>query len=146
MEKETGLFMGTQLTWGGFGLRLLFAILLVSITYNPEGYSYYHWIFHHDPMISAPKVFAGVVLIIGWTIYLRATFRSLGPLGLALVIALFASLIWLLVDMGWVPIDSVRAVSYIVMFVMSMALAIGISWSHLRRRISGQVDTDDVED
>ena len=138
--------MATQLTWGGFGLRLLFAALLVSLTYNPEGYSYYHWLFQHEPMISAVKIFFGVVLVIGWTIYLRATFRSLGPLGLGLVIALFGSLIWLLADMGWVPVDSIRAVSYIVMFVLIMALAIGISWSHLRRRISGQVDMDDVEE
>ena len=138
--------MAVQLTWGGFGLRLLVAVLLVAVTYNPEGFSFYHWVIDHEPHFSVLKLFVGVVLLIGWTIYLRATMRSLGPLGLGLAIALFATFIWLLVDMGWVPADSVRAISYIVMFVLSMVMAVGISWSHIRRRISGQVDTDDVED
>jgi hypothetical protein len=29
--------------------------------------------------------------------------------------------------------------------VLSGILAIGVSWSHIRRRITGQVDVDDVE-
>ena len=32
----------------GFLLRLLFAVLLVFISYNPSGYSYYHW----PPLLS----------------------------------------------------------------------------------------------
>lgn len=138
--------MATQLTFAGFGLRLLVAVLLVAVTYNPEGFSFYHWVVDHEPLFSVPKLFVGIVLIIGWTIYLRATMRSLGPLGLGLAVALFATFIWLLVDMGWVPADSIRAISYIVMFVLVMVMSVGISWSHIRRRISGQVDTDDVED
>ncbi len=138
--------MGTQLTWGGFGLRLLFAVLLVSVTYNPEGLSYYDWVVNHAPHFTVFKLFAGVLLAIGWTIYLRATLRSLGPIGLGLSIALFGTFIWLLVDMGWVPADSVRSVSYIVMFILSAVLAVGISWSHVRRRLTGQLDMDDVED
>ncbi len=138
--------MASQLTWGGFGLRWLIAVILVVVTYNPEGYSYYDWVVSHTPHFTVFKLFVGVVLLIGWTIYLRATLRSLGGLGLGLAIALFGTFIWLLVDMGWVPADSVRAVSYIVMFVLGSVLAVGISWSHIRRRVSGQLDVDDVEE
>lgn len=138
--------MGSQLTWGGFGLRLLCAVLLVIVTYNPEGYSYYDWVVHGEPHFTVFKAFVGVVLLIGWTIYLRATLRSLGPIGLGLCVALFGTFIWLLIDMGWVPADSVRAVSYIVMFILSMVLSIGISWSHIRRRLTGQLDIDDVDE
>ncbi len=138
--------MATQLTLSGFGLRLLAAIVLVAATYNPEGYSYYDWAIRGLPDFSVLKAFAGVVLIIGWTIYLRATLRSLGPIGLGLAIALFGTGLWLLVDMGWVPADSVRSVSYLVMVVISAVLAIGISWSHVRRRLTGQVDADDVDE
>lgn len=135
-----------QLTWGGFGLRFLFAIILVAVTYNPEGYSYYHWLVQHEPFFTVPKAFAGVIVLIGWTIYLRATMRSLGPFGLLLTLALFGTFIWLLVDLGLVPADSARAVSYIAMFILSAVLAIGISWSHIRRRLTGQLDVDDVEE
>lgn len=138
--------MATQLTLGGFGLRWLAAIVLVAVSYNPEGFSYYDWVIGHTPHVSVLKVFVGVILVIGWTIYLRATMRSLGPLGLGLCIALFGTFIWLLVDMGWVPADSARAVSYIVMFILSSVMAVGISWSHVRRRLTGQIDMDDVEE
>ncbi len=138
--------MATQLSWGGFGLRLLVAVLLVIVSYNPEGFSYYDWVVHHEPHFTVLKAFVGVVLLIGWTVYLRATLRSLGPIGLGLSIALFGLFIWLLVDLGWVPADSVRAVSYMVMFVLSMVMSVGISWSHIRRRLTGQLDIDDVDE
>ena len=30
--------------------------------------------------------------------------------------------------------------------VLSLILAVGLSWSHIRRRLTGQVDVDDLED
>ena len=138
--------MAAQLTFAGFGWRLLAAIVLVAITYNPEGVSYYDWAIRGLPDFSVLKAFVGVILIIGWTIYLRATLRSLGPIGLTLALAFFGTGLWLLVDMGWVPADSVRSVSYLAMIVVAGVMAIGISWSHVRRRLSGQIDADDVDE
>jgi hypothetical protein len=132
--------------WTGIALRFLFGLVLVFSSYNPEGYSFYHWAIAQLPEFSVVKAFAGVVLLIGWTIYLRATLRSLGPFGLVLAVAFFGTLVWLLVDLHWVPADSVRAVSYIVLVVISGVLATGVSWSHVRRRISGQVDVDEVDE
>lgn len=138
--------MAAQLTFAGFGWRLLAAVVLVAVTYNPEGFSYYDWAIRGLPDFSVLKAFVGVILIIGWTIYLRATLRSLGPVGLTLALAFFGTGLWLLVDMGWVPADSVRSVSYLVMIVVAGVMAIGMSWSHVRRRLSGQVDADDVDE
>ena len=138
--------MATQLTFAGFGLRLLAAVVLVAVTYNPEGYSYYDWAIRSLPEFSVLKAFVGVILIIGWTIYLRATLRSLGPIGLTLTIAFFGTGLWLLVDLVGIPADSVRAVSYLVMVAVAGVLAVGISWSHVRRRLTGQVDADDVDE
>jgi hypothetical protein len=36
--------------------------------------------------------------------------------------------------------------TYVVQLVLCLILAIGMSWSHVRRRLSGQVDADDVDD
>ena len=91
------------------------------------------------------KVFVGVVLLIGWTIYIRATRRSLGIIGMTLAMAFFATLLWLFVDWGLIPADSVRAVSYIVLFVMGAILATGMCWSHICRRISSQMDVDEID-
>lgn len=130
----------------GILLRFIFAIVLVFCTYNPEGYSYYDWVLTNLKDITPLKVLAGIVLLIGWIIYIRATLKSLGALGLILATGFFGTLIWLLVDLDWIPADSARAVSYIVLFVLCAVLAAGMSWSHIRRRISGQVDVDELDD
>jgi len=134
------------ITAQGFGLRFLVAAVLVFATYNPEGWSYFHWVRQGFSEMLPLKAFAGVVLIVGWTVYLRATLRSLGPFGLLLAFAFFGTLLWIVVDMKLVPADSVRAISYLVEVVLCGVLAVGVSWSHVRRRISGQADVDEIDD
>jgi len=126
-------------------MRLLAAAVLVFSTYNPQGWSYYHWVTENPPNFSPMMALAGIVLLIGWTIFLRATARSLGAFGLILAAAFFGTLLWLLIDLDWVPADSVKAITYIVLIILSGILAIGISWSHIRRRMTGQVDVDEIE-
>lgn len=130
----------------GILVRFLFALVLVFCTYNPTEYSYYHWVVRHLPDYSVLKIFLGVVLVIGWTIFIRATLRSLGAVGLTLAFAFFGTLLWLIVDVGLVPADSVTALTYIVLVMLSGVLAVGMSWSHIRRRMSGQADIDDVDE
>ena len=133
------------LTWSGFFLRLLVAFILVFSSYNPSGYSYYHWVSENIDSLTPMIALAGVLLLVGWTILLRATFRSLGPFGLLLAAAFLGVLLWMMIDWGWFDADSLTAVTYIVLVVLSGILAIGVSWSHIRRRITGQIDVDDVE-
>jgi hypothetical protein len=133
------------ITWGGILLRFLTAVVLVFTTYNPDGYSYIHWVRDNLEEGLPLKVFAGVVLLIAWTVFIRATLRSLGALGLLLAAAFFGALIWLIVYYGLVPADSMRALTYIGLVVLCGVLATGVSWSHIRRRITGQVDTDELD-
>ena len=135
-----------QLTWLGLLLRFVFATVMVFATYNPSGYSYYDWLADSLPDYTVLMVFAGVVLLIGWTILVRATLRSLGAVGLALATAFFGALLWLIVDSGLISADSATAVAYLVLVTLSGVLATGVSWSHVRRRLTGQADVDDVED
>lgn len=135
-----------RFTWGGYLIRLAVGFALVFATYNPEGYSYYRWALQDLPAFSPLKVFAGVVLVIGWVIYLRASIRSLGPLGLALTGAFFASLVWLVVKYAYLPVASARAISYVVLSVIALVLSVGVSWSHISRRITGQVDADEIDE
>jgi hypothetical protein len=133
------------LTWSGFLLRFLAAFVLVFSTYNPSGYSYYHWVSENLSNLDPLMALAGVLLLIGWTIYLRATARSLGIFGLLLAGALLGTIIWLAIDWGLLHVDSVTAMTYIILVILCGVLAIGISWSHIRRRMTGQVDVDEVE-
>lgn len=138
--------MAKEITAAGVGLRFLAALVLVFLSYNPEGYSWYHWALRDLGSFTVLKGFAGVVLLIGWTMFLRATLHSLGAFGIGLAVAFFGTLLWLIVDWGLVPADSVRAVSYLVLLAASGVLTAGMTWSHIRRRVSGQFDVDEIEE
>ena len=139
-----------RLTPVGVIVRFLTALLLVYATFNPEGVSYFHWAIM--PLIRGEgigsigpiQVVAGILLLIGWLVFLQATRRSLGILGALLVLALGAALIWLLVDWHVLAPRSSRAFGHVALVIISLVLAIGLSWSSVNRRITGQLDTDQV--
>ena len=137
---------GRSFDFGGFLVRFAGALVLVAATWNPTGYSYGHWLTDTLPKPGPLVVLAGVVLLIGWVIYLRSTFRALGTLGLVLAAAFFGTLVWLLIDLGWVSTSGVSAMAWLVIFAAAAIMATGLSWSHVRRRLSGQQDVDDVDE
>ncbi len=131
--------------WDGFLLRFVFATLLVFATYNPEDVSYYHWVSEALPDFTVIKAFVGVIILIGWIILIRATLGSLGFIGILLAAAFFGLAIWLIVDVLGLSTDNVRVISYIVGIMLASVLSVGVSWSHVRRRVTGQVDTDEID-
>lgn len=135
-----------SLTWAGFGLRTLFALLLVFASFNPSGYSYFHWLKDIFPAINPYIALCGLVLLIGWAIYIRATLRSLGPIGIALASLLLGCIVWVFIDLGWFNWKNMNITAWVGLVIVSVILALGMSWSHIRRRMSGQVDTDDVDE
>ncbi len=132
------------LSWSGVGARFFFALILVLATYNPSGYSYLHWIKESINAINPYIALTGILLTIGWVVYLRATFRSLGFIGILLLTVLFGCILWLLIDLGLLSLEHDVVFHWVILFLVSLVLTIGISWSHIRRRLSGQVDI--VED
>ena len=131
-------------TFASFLLRFAFSIALVFLTYNPSGYSWFGWLGSETPMVY--KVAAGIVLLIGWVMFLRATTNSLGGFGMILAAAFFGVLIWLLEEWNLLALDDTATIQWVVLFVLSGVLAVGMSWSHVRRKLSGQYDTDEIEE
>ena len=129
-----------------FTLRFLGATLVVLLTFNPTGHSYFHWVSDavQSADFDAQHAFVGVVLLIGWTILIRSTLRSLGVFGLLLASGFIGTLVWLLDSYGLITAESNVAISWLALLSLSALLAIGMSWSHIRRHISGQIDVDDV--
>jgi Family of unknown function (DUF6524) len=138
--------MATEFNAGSFIGRWVFALALVMGTYNPTEYSYISWVFSESASFEPIIVGAGIALLIGWIIYLRATFMSMGWLGVILGSALFACVIWLLIDLGWLSLDSPGSITWVALVLLSLILATGMSWSHIRRRLTGQFDVDEVDD
>ena len=139
-----------RFNWQSFIIRLVFALLLVYGSYNPSTYSFYHWakeVLLGDALSLTPAfAMSAVVLLIGWTIYIRATLRSLGTFGLTLAFSFFAIIVWWLMDIGLLATGSRSILSYIILFLLAAILATGMSWSHIRRKMSGQVDVDEVDE
>ena len=138
--------MAKEFTVGGFIGRVVFAVVLVFGTYNPTDFSYMSWVLGEDTEFGPVPALVGVALLIAWIVFLRATFLSLGWLGITLGAALFGCVIWLFVDLGWLSLDSTSAISWVALLLVAMLLAVGMSWSHIRRRLTGQFDVDDIED
>lgn len=131
--------------WDGFIVRFIFAIIVVFATYNPEGVSYYHWVTEALTELSIIKAFLGVILLIAWVILIRATMGSLGAIGIILAAAFFGLAIWLIIDVLGLSTDNFHVISYIIEIMLASVLSIGVSWSHVRRRITGQIDTDELD-
>jgi len=136
------------LTAIGFLWRLVAALALVFLTYNPSGQSAYHWISAAiaDSAFGPLHLLLIAVLLIGWVVYWIATWRALGTLGVALAGLVLGALIWLLVDIGWLKMESVSAITWIFLVGFAIVLAVGVSWSHVWRRITGQINVEDVDD
>lgn len=129
-----------------FLFRWLAALVLLAATWNPTGYSYIGWAMAQYPAELPLIVLFGLVLVVGYIIYLRATLRSIGPLGMVLVAAVFGALIWVLIDRGWLATDNSVVNQWLGIVAVSLVLGIGLSWSIFRRRLSGQADVDDVDE
>jgi hypothetical protein len=130
----------------GFLLCWLFAFVLLAATYNPTQWNYVRWTMTNYEDRLSIAVLAGLILLIGYIIYLRATLRSIGLFGMLLVLAVAGTLIWVLFDQGLINLSNPTVNKWIGIAVLSVVLAIGLSWSIVRRTLSGQSNMDDVAD
>jgi len=134
--------MGRQISWFGVLVRLVAALALVLLTYNPTGHSFYHWAMRDFANLTALKAFSGALLLVGWVICIRAALTSLGPLGLVLSALVLGTLVWVLTDYGVLNPDRPSLLSWISLIIIGIILGIGLSWSLLRTRVTGQVEVD----
>lgn len=130
----------------GFLLRWAFAFALLAATFNPTQWNYVRWVAQNGEDKLSVAVLAGLILLIGYIIYLRATFRSIGAFGMLLVMALVGAGLWVAYDFGLLNLDDPTRNTWLALIAMSFVLGIGLSWSLVRRKLSGQADVDDVDD
>jgi len=131
-----------EFTAFSFLWRFAATLVLVLATYNPSGYSFFHWVWQSDD--RGPEHFvAGVIVITGWIILFAATKRSLDTLGMFLGVLLLAGLVWLFIDLGLLSLGSVSAVAWVVLVCIAALLTVGLCWSHIWRRLTGQFEVDE---
>ena len=121
-------------------LRILFAVALVVATWNPTGYSYVQWALIDTSTFDATKALVGVVLLVAWLMCLRATWVSLGLLGVVLAALVIGVFVWWLVSMGVVKRDQ-TTMEWIGVIAVGIVLGLGMGWSIFRAKATGQVET-----
>jgi len=129
-----------------FLIRWLFAFVLLAATYNPTQWNFVRWAMANYTDMLSVIVLVGLVLFVGYIIYLRATLRSIGVFGMILVMAVAGTLIYVLFDQGSISLENPTVNTWLGIEILSIVLAIGLSWSIVRRKLSGQADVDDVDE
>lgn len=130
----------------GFLTRWVAAFILLAVTYNPTQYNYVDWVRDYGSTNLSVAVLVGLLLSVGYIIYLRATLRSIGPLGMFLVLGIVGSCLWVLSDLGVLSLENSEVNTWLALGAVSLVLGVGLNWSHVRRALSGQADMDDVDD
>lgn len=130
----------------GFIIRWVFALGLLTATYNPTQWNFLRWgMANYDTQLSLTVLF-GLILLVGYIIYLRATLRSIGLFGMLLILAVVGTLVWVLYDQGVISLADPTINTWLSIVALSLVLAVGLSWSIVRRKLSGQADVDDIDE
>ncbi|MBP7778599.1 MAG: hypothetical protein KA371_15900 [Acidobacteria bacterium] len=122
-------------------IRVGLALVLVIVTFNPTGVSLFHWITAAPVAVTPGKALAVLALAISWLVCLRTAFISLGAVGLLLGAALFSVLVWFLVDRDVMSLTG-SGIVWVVLIVVGVLLGLGLSWSLLRAKATGQVEVN----
>lgn len=130
---------GSGISMTGIGVRLLLAILLVFGTFNPSGYSIYHWLAGDPIGVTPGKVLAFLLLVIGWFVCVRTALISMGWVGMTLGACFLAAVVWLLTDRGLISMSG-TAIVWLSLLVIGVLLGTGLSWSLLRAKATGQLE------
>lgn len=141
----TVAMVGNSIPMGFFLVRLLFSLALVSATYNPTGYSFYHWIADVGAgMLSLKAVVALILVMLYYAIFrvVFAAFRRSGLIVAGLAAVLFVSEVAaIVVPRRTQPVwhFNLRLTQYIILCAVAIVLSLGVSWSHLIEQLTGQL-------
>lgn len=128
-----------------FILRWVFAFLLVALTYNPTDFNYVRWVSENFTAQTPLAILLGLLLFVGYVIYVSATLRSIGIFGMVLILAIVGVLLWLLFDNGLLDLANRGLSIWLGIIALSVVLAVGMTWSIIWRRLSGQIDVDETD-
>jgi hypothetical protein len=127
-----------------FFSRLFGVLFMVFSTYNPTGWSLWHWFGTGWPRDWTLLLPLSAAYLVAYVIIVRAAYRSLRPSGMALTIALIGSIVWVLVDAGVVPLENAGNLGIVLLYGAGALLAVGMTWNFLWLRLTGQVIVDDL--
>lgn len=127
----------------GFLLRWLAAFVLLALTFNPTSFNYVRWARDNWDAQLPVVVLLGLLLLVAYVVFFTAVLRGIGALGVMLILAVVAALVWVLWSWGWIDLADPTSNTWIVLIALSVVLALGMYWGILWRKLSGQLEVDD---
>jgi len=121
---------------GGVTVRLLACLALVFATWNPTGVSFFDWV--TGPASFSLKLAAAAALLLLHILFFRITWLSLGAAGLAFVLALLLAGLFTLSELDAIDLGRAQTRGYSFLVIVACTLMIGLTWSLMKRRVTGQ--------
>ncbi len=134
--------MGLQM---GIFLRWLGAFVMLAATFNPTEWNYIRWVEANWSSQMPLAVLLGLLLAVAYMVYVVATLRSIGAFGIVLIAAIFGAALWVLADWGVLTLTNQSLNLWLGILLLSLILGLGLSWSILRQRLSGQASVDEID-
>lgn len=123
-------------TTSSFIIRLLMALFVVFSTYNPTGYSYFHWV-TSSPGDIFSKIVIGLVLATFNFILLLTAYDALKIYGVTLVVANYTAIVIWLHAAGFITFWDWRTFWMCILVGVAMLHTVGLSYSLWMGRLSG---------
>lgn len=133
--------MGTGILW-----RWLFAFVLISATYNPTPWNFTQFAVTNFEQELPSIVLSGLLLFIGYILFLRATLRSIGGFGMLMIFAVVAALSWVMIDMRIFNVSNQDVKIWLGILAVSFVLGVGLSWGFVQRTFRGEYEVDDTDE
>lgn len=136
--------------WKIFLHRVIVAVILVMITYNIWGISYYHWVTGSafeglETGLGAVKVVTGILLAVAYIALLWATIRSLKAVGVLLMLIVLGGFIYVIWAFGLISFSNADTNRIIGQIITALSLAIGSTWSIFWKIRTGQYSVEDPD-
>lgn len=129
----------------GFLWRWLGAFGLTAAFLNPTQWNYVDWARANFSNQMPFVLLVGLILLLGLGLYVMATMRSIGLLGIVLIGAVLGLLVWLFIDWGWLGLGNSALNGWLAILGLSLIMGLGLSWSLIWQRASGQASVDEVD-
>ena len=110
----------------GFLVRWLVAFVLLALTFNPTDLNFVRWANASWNEQTSFVVLFGLVLLVIYVVFLTAVLRGIGAVGVTLVLAVVAALVWVLVDLGWLSLENPGAMTWVAILALSVVVAVGM--------------------
>lgn len=125
-----------------WGWLTLLTVLCYAV-WNPWGNSISKMMIG-DAELST-KLLVGVVLVIVFGIFINATYRALGKVGLSLYLIFLGAIFYFLIDHQILDPNNLSAIKYVAPFLIALLLAIGSQGAKIYRSITGRVAVEDPD-